>query len=79
MNSKNPGSKNPGSENTSSVQFHTAHIKEQLIGLIDHLRADIPKLSDPRAKALFEVSAEVLSGLNKAFTDYEEKQEPAWK
>jgi hypothetical protein len=50
-----------------------------LDGLITHLRADIPKLTDPRAKALFEVSAEILGGMVKAFRDYEEKKEPAWR
>lgn len=57
---------------------HTAHIKAELNGLINHLRTDIAKLSDPKAKALFEASAEVLAGLQKAFVDYEEKKEPAW-
>lgn len=66
-------------ENTSNPQVHTDHIKEQLNSLINHLRTDIPKLSDPKAKALFETSAEVLTGLQKAFTDYEEKSEPAWQ
>jgi len=66
-------------ENTSNPQVHTAHVKERLNDLIGHLRTDIPKLSDPRAKALFEVCAEVLTGLEKAFTDYEKKKEPAWQ
>jgi hypothetical protein len=28
---------------------------------------------------MFETSAEVLSGLVKAFRDYEQKNEPAWR
>jgi hypothetical protein len=28
---------------------------------------------------MFETSAEVLSGLPEAFSDYERKNEPAWK
>jgi len=35
-------------------------------------------VNDPQAKALFETSAEVLLGLKKAFTDFEEKKE-AWE
>jgi len=66
-------------ENSSNPQVHTAHVKEQLSGLINHLHRDIPKLSDPKAKALFETTAEVLTGLEKAFSDYEAKNEPAWK
>lgn len=47
--------------------------------LIDHLRADVDRVSDPKARAMFETSAEVVSGLVKAFDDYERKDEPAWK
>jgi hypothetical protein len=37
------------------------------------------KISDPKAQALFETTAEVLNGLVKAFDDYEQKNEAAWK
>jgi hypothetical protein len=37
------------------------------------------KVDDPRAKALFETSAEVLTGLVTAFEHYDNKSEPAWK
>jgi hypothetical protein len=36
-------------------------------------------MEDRSAKALFETSAEVLTGLTKAFSDFETKSEPAWK
>jgi hypothetical protein len=65
--------------NTSDPTIHTARVKEQLHGLITHLRGDIPQLADPKAKALFEATAEVLTGLERAFRDYEEKKEPAWQ
>ncbi len=58
---------------------HTANVKEQLQELVDHLREDVKKVDDPKAKALFETSAEVLLGLKKAFEDYEKKNEAAWK
>ena len=58
---------------------HTANVKKEFRTLIDHLREDINKMNDPSAKALFETSAEVLTGLEKAFSDYEQKNEPAWK
>jgi len=51
---------------------HTTKIKLELSELIQHLREDISLVDDVRAKALFEVSAEVLAGLHKAFSDYEE-------
>jgi hypothetical protein len=58
---------------------HTNNVKKEFRVLIDHLRRDVERLEDPSAKALFEVSAEVIIGLEKAFTDYEEKNEPAWR
>lgn len=66
-------------ENISDPLEHTSNIKKDFRALIDHLRQDISKMQDPSAKALFEVSAEVLIGLEKAFTDYEQKNEAAWK
>ena len=47
--------------------------------LIDHLREDVGKVTEPKAQALFETSAEVLTGLVKAFDDYEKKSEEAWR
>jgi hypothetical protein len=64
---------------SSNPREHTANIKEEFSALIEHLRADVSKIEDPKAKALFEVSAEVIGGLKKAFTDYENKNEEAWK
>lgn len=57
---------------------HTQNIKDEFKKLSDHLREDVEKVNDPKAKALFEVSAEVIDGLEKAFTDYEAKNESAW-
>jgi len=65
--------------NSADPLAHTANIKEEFALLIDHLRADVSKVNDPQAKALFETSAEVITGLQKAFTDYEKKNEPAWQ
>lgn len=67
------------SKSANNPQVRAAETKEQLTRLIAQLRNDIPMLSDNRAKALFEVSAEVLIGLQKAFSDYEEKRESAWQ
>src|ERR1035437_1359116 len=47
--------------------------------LIDHLREDVGKVTEPKAQALFETSAEVLTCLVKAFDDYENKGEEAWR
>jgi hypothetical protein len=47
--------------------------------IIAHLREDVGKVTEPKAQALFETSAEVLTGLVKAFDDYEKKREEAWR
>jgi hypothetical protein len=54
-------------------------IRSRLTDLAEHLREDVLKVHDERAKALFETSAEVLVGLEKAFADYEAAEEPAWR
>jgi len=58
---------------------HVRKMAEQFQQLIDHLREDIAKMDEPQAKAMFETSAEVLGGLRKAFRDYEQKNEAAWR
>ena len=63
---------------SSNPLEHTANIKEEFKKLSGHLREDVDKVDDPQAKALFEVSAEVIDGLEKAFVDYERKNESAW-
>ncbi len=63
----------------SDPRHHTAKIKAMLDDLMIHLRGDVGKVSDPRAEALFETTAEVLGGLKKAYDDYERRDEPAWR
>ena len=58
---------------------HTHKIKAQMLQIIKHLREDVGKVTEPKAQALFETSAEVLTGLVKAFDDYEKKGEEAWR
>jgi len=58
---------------------HTQKMKHRLEETIEHLRADIEKVDEPQLKAMFETSAEVLGGLAKAFSDYERKNESAWR
>jgi hypothetical protein len=68
---------NPSTED-SPVQY-TQRIKAEMHQLIEQLRKDIGSLNEPKAQALFETSAEVLTGLVKAFNDYEMKCEDAWR
>ena len=63
----------------SNPAHHTQKIKARMRQLIEHLREDVGKVTEPKAQALFETSAEVLTGLVKAFDDYEKKSEEAWQ
>ncbi|MER8467434.1 hypothetical protein [Mesorhizobium sp. M1396] len=58
---------------------HTQKMQARLQDTIDHLREDIGKVDEPKFKAMFETAAEVLGGLKKAFSDYEQKNEAAWR
>jgi hypothetical protein len=58
---------------------HTTNVRKEFRELIEHLRADVNKIDEPKAQALFETAAEVISGLDTAFKHYEEKSEEAWK
>lgn len=66
-------------ETSSNPMYHTSNLKNEISALIKHLGNDVTKVDDASAKALFEVSAEVLTGLQKASEDYEQKNEAAWK
>lgn len=64
---------------TSDPKAHSENIRRELQKLIDHLRKDIKRVDDPKAMALFETTAEVLTGLKTAFSHFEEGEEDAWK
>ena len=58
---------------------HAAKIREMLSGIIDHARRDVDKVDDPHARALFETTAEVLTGLRTAYEHFERRSEKAWQ
>ena len=66
-------------ETSRDAKVHTANLRTQMEELIDHLRKDVSMVDDPRAKAIFETSAEVLIGLTKTLRDYDEGKETAFK
>jgi hypothetical protein len=67
------------SEDTSDPKVHARNVQGMLTGVIDHLREDLEKISEPKAQVLFETAAEVLSGLRTAFEHYETAAEPAMR
>jgi hypothetical protein len=44
-----------------------------------HARDGLDKVSGPKALALFEITAEVLRGLQKHYKGFEHKNEQGWK
>ena len=68
-----------GPDAQADPRHHTANIKRMLQELRDHLREDTAKVSDPKAQALFETTAEVVQGLMNAYDHYENKSEPAMR
>lgn len=60
-------------------RHHTQKMQKALQDIRNHLREDIQKVDEPQLKGMFETSVEVLGGLEKAFKDYEKKNESAWR
>ena len=67
------------SKDDGDPRHHTQKMKQRLQETIAHLREDIDMVDEPQLKAMFETAAEVLGGLSKAFSDYERKNERAWR
>jgi hypothetical protein len=63
----------------SDPRYHTQKVGRMMGELIDHLREDVEKIDDPQARVMFEVSAEVLEGLQRSFEHFEAKSEKAWR
>jgi hypothetical protein len=63
------------SKETSDPTVHARNIQQMLGELVEHLRDDIDRVTEPKAQALFETSAEVLLGLRTAFEHYEKGSE----
>ena len=66
-----------GTDNASNPLHHVDKIQGMLDMLINHVREDVGKVDEPRAKVLFETTAEVLLGLKTAYQHYQEAREPA--
>jgi hypothetical protein len=67
------------SSSDKDPKHHAQKMKKRLRETVTHLRQDIDKVDEPQLAAMFETSAEVLNGLIKAFEDYEQKNEAAWR
>ena len=65
-------------ETSPDPAVHSRNIQNQLDEIIQHVREDVRKVSEPRFQALLETTAEVLGGLKTAYQHYDAKSEPAW-
>ncbi len=62
-----------------TAEQHAQHIAQSLKQAQQECRADIGRIEDPKAQAMFETIAEVLGGAMKALTDYQNKNESVWQ
>lgn len=69
----------PRTEGERDPRHHTQNIKRMLNDVVAHTREDVRKISDPKAQALFETTAETIYGLIKAYDDFAAKPEDAWR
>lgn len=63
----------------SDPRHHTIKLKDMLTDVVRHAREDVGKVDEPKAQALFETTAEVCGGLERAFEHYEGESEQAWQ
>ncbi|GHO64624.1 hypothetical protein KSC_071280 [Ktedonobacter sp. SOSP1-52] len=68
-----------GNESHMTPQQHAQHIDQLLQQAQQECRADIERIQDPKAQALFETVAEVISGTRKALNDYQQGSESIWQ
>jgi len=66
-------------EARKSPQQHAQWIAHLIQEAQNECRADIERVDDPKAQALFETLAEVLGGAIKALDDYRGRTERAWQ
>jgi hypothetical protein len=58
-------------------RYKTNLMEKHFRQTIEDLRGESKVIADPRAKALFETAAEVIGGLEKAFHEYDKRDELA--
>ena len=59
----------------SDPRHHLYKIQSKLEEIMNHAREDVSKVTDPRAQVLFETTADVLGGLVKAYSDFDQESE----
>lgn len=63
---------------SNDPKAHAKNMAKVLHELQEHLREDVQKIEDLRAKGLFETAIEVLGGLENAMNNYRTEFEREW-
>jgi hypothetical protein len=69
----------PAQYTEDNPKYYTSRYIGQLNDLVNEMRKDERNLEDPKARALVETCAEVLSCLKNAYEDYDAGIEAAWR
>ncbi len=64
--------------NSDNPKDHAQNIEKYISELKHHCQEDLKIVTDPKAKALFETAADILDGLEKAFSDYQSENFGGW-
>ena len=70
---------NTNTADRTTAKSSAARLRNSMEDLVNQLRSEVNRVTDPRAQALFETTAEVLRGLATAFEHYDRATEPAWR
>lgn len=65
-------------EDERDPRHHAQKIRHMLDDITTHAREDVDRVTDPRAKVLFETTTETLNGLMKVYDDFDLKKREAW-
>lgn len=66
-------------ETKMTPQQHAGRIAALLRQAAQEAGADIQRVDDPKAQALFETVREVVNGAIKALEDYQQQREAVWR
>jgi hypothetical protein len=56
-------------------RYHLVKVRGMLHAVMRHCREDVEKVTDPKAQAIFETTAELVDGLINAYRRYERELE----
>lgn len=70
---------NTNTADRTTAKTSAARLRNSMEDLVGQLRSEVNRVSDPRAQALFETAAEGIRGLIKAFEDYDDGRETAFR